>query len=153
VAVNQNTSGKRTRSAAGEQAPSGAHRGYVLIVEPDPLTQWSLKTYLGKWFTVESTGSVDNAERILEKQPVDALIVSDELPPSDLAALEQRAHSFNARVAIVRTITDAGKALFTAPHLNCLEKPFELARLAGLLGVTDGELPPPPTDGTLRPGG
>ena len=150
--MNQDTSGKRVRSAAGEPGPSGAHRGYVLIVEPDPLTQWSLKAYLGKWFAVESTGSVASAERILEKQPVDALIVSDELSPGELAALEQRAHSFNARVAIVRTITDAGKAERSAPHLNCLEKPFELARLAGLLGVSDSELPPPSADGTPRPG-
>jgi len=112
-----------------------------LIVEPDPLTQWSLKMYLGRWFRVESTNSIANARQILETRPVDALVVSDEWPPATLASLEQRAHSFNARVTIVRTVTDSGKPSRPGRHLGCLEKPFELARLARLLGIPEEELP------------
>ena len=70
-----------------------------------------------------------------------ALIISDELPSSALEILEQRAHTFNARVVIVRTVTDAGAACHPCPQLSCLEKPFELARVAALLGIPDDEIP------------
>jgi DNA-binding NtrC family response regulator len=127
--------------APGEEAPTRARRGQVLIVEPDPLTQWSLKMYLGRWFSVDSTSSIASARRILETRPVEALIVSDELPPTALVSLEQRAHSFNARVTIVRIVTDSSKMSHAGPHLGCLEKPFELAQLARLLGIPESELP------------
>ena len=134
-------SAQRSPRADGEEAPARASRGQVLIVDSDPLTQWSLKTYLGKWFSVDSTNSITQARQILDTRPVDALVVSDEWPPAALASLEQRAHSFNARVAIVRTVTDFRKACGTGPCLGCLEKPFELAHLARLLGIAESELP------------
>jgi DNA-binding response OmpR family regulator len=113
-----------------------------LIVEPDPLTQWSLKTYLQQWFSVESTDSASGAERILEAHRPDALIVSDDLSPTALAALEERVRGLNPRVAIVRTVTDPSRPLRPGEHAGCLEKPFELAQLARLLGIREGELPP-----------
>jgi len=139
--VKRDPSGKRRVGPDGESVPAGSPRGQILIVEPDPLTQWSLKTYLEKWFAVDATGSAGGAERILETRAVDALVISDEMPGEAITQIEERAHSFNARVAIVRMITDTRKACGGAPNLNCLEKPFELARLAGLLGIPDGEIP------------
>ena len=110
-------------------------------MEPDPLTQWSLKAYLERWFRVDTTASVRSAQEVLDKRPIDALIVSEELPAAGLASLEKRAHSFNARVAIVRTMTDSSKPCRTGSHLARLEKPFTLASLARLLGVPEEELP------------
>ena len=141
MVVNRDSLGDGNAGPIGTAGSNGSPRGQILIVEPDPLTQWSLKTYLEKWFAVDVTGSAGSAERILETRAVDVLIVSDELPSSFLAALEERAHSFNAHVAIIRTITDARCACRPGPHLSCLEKPFELARLAGLLGVPAEEIP------------
>jgi hypothetical protein len=141
VVVKPRASIQRSSAPRQREPSSRANRGQILIVDPDPLTQWSLKTYLARWFGVDSANSIAAALRILETRAVDALVVSDEWPPTGLAALEQRAHSFNARVAIVRTVTDSSKPRPPGPHLGYLEKPFELAQLARLLGVPDAELP------------
>ena len=113
----------------------------MLIVEPDPLTQWSLKMYLERWFRVDGTSSVTRAEQVLAARAVDALIVSEELLPAALASLEQRAYDSNAQVAVVRTITDSSKPRRPGPHQGYLEKPFELAQLARLLGIPEAEIP------------
>ncbi len=132
---------QRSSAPDGREPAIRANRGQILIVDPDPLTQWSLKTYLTRWFSVDGTNSIAAALRILETRPIDALVVSDEWSPASLAALEQRAHSFNARVAIVRIVTDSSGPCRPAPHHGYLEKPFELAQLARLLGVPEDELP------------
>ena len=81
-------------------------RREVLVVEPDKLTEWSLRTYLSKWFSVHSTNSTDNAELVLRIHPVDVLVISDELPSAALTALEQIARQINPQVSIVQTLTD-----------------------------------------------
>lgn len=106
------------------------------------LTQWSLRSYLGKWFSVDAADSVASAQAILDVlRRVDALIVSGELPSTALAALEQRATSRHPGIAIVRIATRSGKACQPSPHVACLEKPFELAQVARLLGISGNELP------------
>lgn len=136
-----NPSAKRSPLAGRDGFASGAGRGQVLIVEPDPLTQWSLRMYLGKWFAVDSANSITGAQQALETRPADALVVSDELPPDALTSLERQAHRLNARITIVRTVTDPSRPGRPGPHSGCLEKPFELAQLARLLGVPEDQLP------------
>jgi DNA-binding response OmpR family regulator len=139
--VSTDASARQPQPSPGESLSPGTARGQILIVEPDPLTQWSLKAYLQKWFNVDGTSSTSTAQQFLEKHAVDALILSEELPPTALAALEQRAHSFNARVAIIRTVTDSSFPRRPGSHTGYLEKPFELSQLARLLGIPDGQLP------------
>lgn len=132
------------QSHPSDRGKASVRRGVrreVLVVEPDALTQWSLRMYLGRWFTVHSTNSAANALQVLLTHPVDILVVSDELPTAALATLEQHAHSFNAHVSVVRLVTDSGARQRCAPCLGCLEKPFELAALARLLGIPEDELP------------
>jgi DNA-binding response OmpR family regulator len=117
-------------------------RRQVLVVEPDELTGWSLKTYLGKWFSVHSTNSPENAERVLEAHPVDVLVVSDELPTNVITALRRRAARHNANVNLVRTVTDPDRlGESDLAEGACLEKPFALAQLARLLGIPEEEIP------------
>lgn len=71
-----NKSTERDPSADGKELPPCAKRGQLLIVEPDPLAQCSLKTCLGKWFGVGATDSTAGAQETLEGQLVDALIIS-----------------------------------------------------------------------------
>ncbi len=125
------------------QARTPGARRRVLAVEPDPLTQWSLKTYLSKWFDVYATSSPDDARHTLETHPVDVLIVSDQLAAGVIATLEQHAHTFNTCVDIVRTVADAAQAstCCDTPRCTCIEKPFELAQLARLLGIPESQLP------------
>jgi DNA-binding NtrC family response regulator len=119
---------------------AGASRRQILVVEPDQLTEWSLKTYLGKWFSVHSTSSPENAERVLTTHAVDVLVASDVLSPAALAALKERARRLNAGVRIVRMVTDPGVWENREGSEERLEKPFALAQLARLLGVSEEEL-------------
>lgn len=113
----------------------------MLIVEPDPLTQWALKMYLARWFAVDSTDSIVGAQEILDARPVDALVMSNELPSIGLASLEERARNRTAEVVIVRTVADPGKPRLPGARTGYLEKPFELAQLGRLLGIPESELP------------
>ena len=121
--------------------PIGANRGQILIVDPDPLTQWALRMYLGKWFRVDTTDSFVTARRAIAGGAVVALIVSDELPPDEIAELQHNAREHNADVTLVRTVADPDKPPAPDEAATCLDKPFELAQLAHLLGVPENELP------------
>jgi DNA-binding NtrC family response regulator len=116
-------------------------RGHVLIVEPEPLTQWALRMYLQRWFSVESTDSLAIAQRVFSNRAIDGLVISDELAPTATAALEQTARFLNPDVHIIRTVSDTTRPFEGDPQTDCLEKPFELARVARLLGIAAHELP------------
>lgn len=113
----------------------------MLVVEPDPLTQWSLRMYLGKWFGIHATSSLDAARRVLETHPVDVLVVADELPAPALASLEESAHSFNACVRVVRTVARLDESRDPSASFDYIEKPFQLADVARLLGVPEEDIP------------
>ena len=120
---------------------TSANRRQVLVVEPDKLTEWSLRTYLGKWFSVHSTNSTESAERVLAAHAVDVLVVSGDLSSTALTALEVRAREFHEGVVIVRLVTEPGSPEVEDQAKYRLEKPFALEQLARLLGVSAEELP------------
>lgn len=124
-----------------DPSPTSANRRQVLVVEPDKLTEWSLRTYLGKWFSVHSTSSTESAERVLAAHAVDVLVVSDDLSSTALTALEERAREFQEGVVIVRLVTEPGSSGVQDQARYRLEKPFALVQLARLLGVSAEELP------------
>ena len=112
--------------------------GYLLVVEPEALLRWSLATYLSKWFDVFPTDTGESADRILEDHRIDALVVSDQLPAESVDALEFHARSCNAATRVVRTVTSLNRDAVTDQGTFCIEKPFELVKLANLLGVDEG---------------
>jgi DNA-binding response OmpR family regulator len=117
-------------------------RGRLLIVEPDPLTRWSMSTYLKRWFEVTTADSADMAGGLLEGKALEAIVVTGELPEDQFRSIEQRARHRNPDVITVRTVTDlADSDAALADGEKPLEKPFELAQLARLLGVSDAEIP------------
>ena len=133
------------RSAASRQRPvvrSGAvpappaDRPRLLIVEPEPLLQWSLGTYLSRWFEVFVVESAATAQALLDERPADALIVSDELPDHAAEKVETWARLRNCSVAVIRTVTDSTDEPALPANTRQLEKPFDLAQLASFLGVT-----------------
>ena len=119
-------------------SPSFGRVGYLLVVEPEALLRWSLATYLSKWFDVFPTDTGESADRILEDHRIDALVVSDQLPAESLDALESHARSCNAATRVVRTVTSLNRNTVTDQGTFCIEKPFELVKLANLLGVDEG---------------
>lgn len=117
----------------------------ILLVDPDPLTRWSVHTYLARWFDVASVGTPREADRVLDGPPVSVLIVSDDLPASAVEQVERRARARSRRVRLIRMIT-ASRA--HPADVTCIEKPFALCQLARLLGVDVPECRPSPSERT-----
>jgi DNA-binding response OmpR family regulator len=128
----------------GEQRPDGeGARGRVLIIEPDPLTRWSMSTYLKRWFDVTTAESAEAANPLLGPSALAALILADELPGERCRSIEHLARQRNPALITVHTVTGVarGAAHPSDEGRTWLEKPFELACLARLLGVPDAEIP------------
>lgn len=125
------TQGARQEARAG-RASEAARRGTVLIVEPDALTRWALEVYLESWFDVLGCAAGADGQRLLERQPVQALVVAD----SADVPVERLARAARAREPRVRVVCTGAEARCSAlGGATFLEKPFELAQLACLLGV------------------
>ncbi len=128
--------------SCGRAGGGGQRRGRLLIVEPDPLTRWSLATYLERWFDVTSVDCEKAPVNVPDLESLAALVLTDELPAEQARTLEHQARQRNPDLIAVRIGTDvSGGAHASADEAARLEKPFELARLARLLGVPDGEIP------------
>lgn len=125
----------RTRQSPSRASDPDGQRLCLLIVEPEPLLQWSLGTYLSKWFEVFVVDSAATAQALLDERAVDALVVSDELPDHAADKVETWARLRNCALTAVRTVTDARAASHSPSATYCLEKPFELTELAQILGV------------------
>ncbi len=112
-----------------------ARVGSLLVVEPQSLLRWSLATYLSKWFDVFPTDCREVANRILQDHPIDAVVVSDELPVDTVEEVEGLARARNPSTRLVRTVTTLTCGPLECAGTCCIEKPFELSNLANLLGV------------------
>lgn len=107
----------------------------LLIVEPDLLTRWSLQTYFGRWFEVRTAAEANQGSRVVERWPVDALIVADDLSPAGARDIEATARRGNPAVRVLHTIARTADDA-PPPDPSYVEKPFDLRRLADLLGVS-----------------
>lgn len=126
----------QNRSSAKAVRPHGR----LLIVEPDDLIRWSITTYLSDWFEVYSTDSSDQAESLLRERSMTALVLSDELSEQAADRLRDRARDRSPNVRIVHTVAECTVKTPDGIAYACIEKPFELRRLAEILGVTEAEL-------------
>jgi len=101
-----------------------------------------MSTYLKRWFEVMTADSADMAGGLLEGRTLEAVVLSGELSAEQSRSIEQRARHRNPDVITVRTVTDlADSDAALADGEKPLEKPFELAHLARLLGVPEAEIP------------
>jgi len=128
----------RTEEGRSDSTGHPSHNGsprHLLIVEPEELVRWSLVTYMAKWFAVDSVDSRAGADRILDERRIDAVVVSDDLSDQAAEAIETHARSRNPSVCVVRTVTNPSGDNEPAPDTPRVEKPFELSKLASLLGI------------------
>ena len=130
--------GAQKALSPGTQHP---HLVRVLIVEPEALVRWSLVTYLSKWFEVLAADSRSVADRILDDQQIDAIVVSDDLSDRAAECVEAHARLRNPATRVVRTVTGPPSDKASDGATPQLEKPFDLSRLASLLGVHTGSCP------------
>ncbi|MCH7994550.1 MAG: hypothetical protein IIB57_08905 [Planctomycetes bacterium] len=122
--------------------------GHLLVVEPEALLRWSLATYLSKWFDVFPTDSREAALRILDDHRVDGAVISDQLAPGSAPAITTRLGLRDPNVTVVYTVTHAETIAAGDRVILQIEKPFQLADLASLLGVEVRDDP-----GDSAPGG
>ena len=101
--------------------------------------RWSMRIYLQRWFEVSATDSANAARQFLAERAVGALVVSDETTQEAADLLEQHAHRRNPDVITIRTVTDS-QGVADGSHAVRLEKPFDLSRLADLLGVSAADI-------------
>jgi len=110
-------------------------RARILLVETDELTRWSVATYLKPWFVVDVAESLTEAEAVVPHRSYAALVLSGALDPRRAAEVQHQAARQNPALMTVRTVTHAGELPPGEPRTVQIEKPFELASLARLLGV------------------
>ena len=112
-------------------------RGQLLLFEPDELTRWSITTYLEPWFVIETVDSSEAARRLAAEHSFAALILSGPLPSQEVAAVHQIARKRNPAVRTIHTVAETCESTTSDSHTVQLEKPFDLADLARLLGVSE----------------
>ncbi len=116
-------------------APVHGRIGFLLVVEPEALLRWSLATYFSKWFDVFPTETQDGADRVLDDQIIDAVVISDQLSAEAAEEIASRTRALNEAARIVRTVTRVDRDDVQAHGSYVIEKPFEFTELATFLGV------------------
>lgn len=106
----------------------------LLVVDADRLTRWSVESYLSDAFVVESAATVEDASRRLTEGRYDAVVVAEDLGAGGASEVEHLARERNAEVTVVRTVVEPCRGREES-GVTRLEKPFDLARLAAMLGV------------------
>ncbi len=126
-------SAERTRPMPDEQARTGDSN--LLVVEPDALTRWSLETYLRQWFTVHLADGLETARHLLDRYDFRAVVLSGDLPASELQEIETLARRRNPHVRLIRTVSGPLAGATPPADEVLLEKPFRLTQLADLLNA------------------
>lgn len=129
---------KSARPAVRRSNSASDDRPRLLVIEPNPLARWAMSSYLDRWFRPLSVESAEQAETVLAAGGVDAIVVSDDVPREDLHEIEARARKRNQDVRIVHTVCRAELLTEEPPETFLLEKPFDLVRLARMLGIDPG---------------
>lgn len=129
--------GKPDPRSPGNLRPPGA---YLLLVEPDPLTRWSLQAYLQRWFTVAAVTTTSAATGILRQYTCRAVVVSDQIPFDFAAVVARTAREVNPAVHIVLLVTGDSEPRAGTLCTARIEKPFVLGDLARLVGVSEDDL-------------
>ncbi len=124
----------RVRSKSHQQADAHHGRPRLVVIEPDGLTRWAVERYLSRWFAVSSVANPSEAEIELGAELPAAVIVSDDLPDGVSVSLETAARQANPQAIVVHTTTESARRVRNSDALR-IEKPFDLAQLARLLGV------------------
>lgn len=120
--------------------PARRRRPRVLVADPDPLTLWSLRTYLRQWFDVDAADQAEAALAHVRRRSVDALVISEDFPARWREDVVAAARHRNPDVTVVWTYAKPAPMLARS-GLCRLEKPFSLGELARRLGVPADQVP------------
>lgn len=124
--------------------PSESIRPVALVVEPDRLTRWSIRTYLEAWFDVRTAATAAEACALARTIPASRLsvaIVADRMPDGTADVVIQTVRECNPQAGIIETVVppslseEVGRT--PPPDVRVLEKPFLLDTLGDMLRSGD----------------
>jgi len=127
--------GKRRGSTLDGSSPTKPSCNRLLVVDCDRLTRWSVKAYLSPMFEVLVAHTAARALELLAKHPMDAVVVSGDLPENGADRVESAARLGNPDATVVRTVSDPVRGKSSNDSVISLEKPFKLSALAAILRV------------------
>jgi len=113
------------------QCSRNGRRKAILLVDADPLLQWSVEMYLRRDFIVSKAVGIDYAVESLSNHRFDAVVLC-ECNDSQISEIESIARKVNPDVRIIRLVVDC-RSQKTDDACELIEKPFSLERLAQLL--------------------
>lgn len=124
--------------------PNESVRPAALVVEPDRLTRWSIRTYLEAWFDVRTAATAAEACALARAIPASRLsvaIVAERMPDGTADVVIQTVRECNPQAGIIETVvcpslTDEC-ARTPPPDVKVLEKPFLLDTLGDMLRSVD----------------
>ncbi len=105
----------------------------LLIVEPDELTAWSLKSYFQKDYDILQVRSAAEAADQMKCWHPDAAMVSDNLPDVQIEDVEHEILTDNPDALIIEMTTIGEHSETHLANRVTVEKPFELAELRKIL--------------------
>ena len=123
----------------------------VLVVDDEYLIRWALKEGLKDRYRMLSAGSVDEAVRILESEPVDAVITDIRMPMRSGVELVKCLRGTRPEVKVF-VISAAGSDDDMRKCYECdveavLRKPLEWTLVRRMLDLHLAEAAPPPPPG------
>ncbi len=107
----------------------------LLVIDPDALLRWSVRTYFARWFDVVAVASTADAEAQLAHAAVHALVASEDLPRDAMQRVERMARRHDPATIIVYLGTHLCGAGAPRVGTHYVENPNVLPGLAELLGV------------------
>ena len=143
----RDTNNQRGRRTRGDAVPPRRRLANVLVIEPGALLRWSLVTYLGKSYHVFPADTSAAGEAVLDRHPVDAVVLCDDLGEAAVDRIESLARERNPHVRVIRVVTSV-RSVQSGSQSMCIEKPFELSKLAAML---DPSTDRPPSSTAPRP--
>lgn len=109
----------------------------ILVVEDEPLVQQRIvrlcRELLGPSASIDSAASLDDAEDVLRRLPIDVLLLDLNLQGEDGFSLLRRATASTFHTIVISAHADRALEAFALGVLDFLAKPFPRARLAQAL--------------------
>lgn len=120
---------------AGPPRPTPPH---VLVVDDEALIRWAASSTLSdEGFLVLQAGDLASARRLASRETIDLALLDVRLPDGDGVALMQELHQAQPSCRFIMMTAFSTPELMARAleaHVPVLDKPFDMPRLARLVG-------------------
>lgn len=129
--------GPTTVTTFSEGQADSTQRPVAFVVEPDPLTCWSVRSFLERWYDVRTARTAGETDLLLEESGPSLLVIAESLPDGSSAPIIRRVLERDRRVRVIETVVPPSsggrEAADPGGAVTVVEKPFLLDALASVL--------------------